>query len=47
MLQGSQDLLVLSHVEQFDGVHRALVGGRSDAVCPKIVDREPDLRLAA
>src|SRR6266849_1540593 len=33
MLQGSQDLLVLSHVEQLDGVHRALVGGRSDAAC--------------
>src|SRR5437879_2865759 len=33
MLQGSKDLLVLSHVEQFDGVHRALLGGRSDAAC--------------
>ena len=33
MLQGSQDLLVLSHVEQVDGVHGAIAGGRSDAAC--------------
>jgi len=33
MLKGSQDLLVLSHVEQLDGVHRALLGGRSDTAC--------------
>jgi hypothetical protein len=31
MLQSSQDLLVLSEVEQLDRVHRALVRGRSDA----------------